>query len=164
MVMDPNGFYKPSVDLSLCVQCGKCTKTCPELNYPAAVQGLHYAPPRVFSGWATNDNIRMRSSSGGIFPVLAEFILKRGGVVYGAGWDEEMIGSVRHTRIEKLGDLPGLTGSKYLQSSTEGIFRLVKEDLKNNRDVLFGGTPCQTAGLQSFIRNDDQHLFLVDVA
>lgn len=164
MVMDPNGFYKPSVDLSLCVQCGKCTKTCPELNYPAAVQGLHYAPPRVFSGWATNDNIRMRSSSGGIFPVLAEFILKRGGVVYGAGWDEEMIGSVRHTRIEKLGDLPRLTGSKYLQSSTEGIFRLVKEDLKNNRDVLFVGTPCQTAGLQSFIRNDDQHLFLVDVA
>jgi len=108
-----------------------------------------------------NAEIRKNSSSGGIFYALAEKIIDNGGIVYGAAFSND--NSTKHVRISFRKDLLLLQGSKYVQSSTEGIFNLVKNDLQNGLTVLFSGTPCQIAGLQKFLRKKYDNLLSIEI-
>lgn len=156
MVEDAKGFLYPQVDSSICVECGACEKICP-IN---TAKSLLMTPLKAFAAWNKNRKEHLSSSSGGAAHVLSSHILDTGGVIYGCtanGID------VRHIRIDNKSELYKLQGSKYVQSDVRGLFKNVKDDLKNGKPVLFIGTPCQVAGLKNYIGSNVEHLYLVDL-
>ena len=127
-VENEQGFFYPKVVSDKCVGCGKCTKVCPELN----PYEENNEEPIAYSMRAS-DEIREESSSGGIFTVLANYILENEGIVCGAEMDEDF--SVRHVCIDNKNDLSRLRKSKYVQSNTGHIYREVEEYLQNGKKV-----------------------------
>lgn len=152
---DSEGFLYPHVDTSLCVDCGKCDKVCPVLS-----QGTPSRPLKVYAAINPNEDIRRQSSSGGIFTLLAEQIINAGGVVFGARFDESW--QVVHDYAETLEGLASFRGSKYVQSRIGDTYRHAEAFLKQGRQVLFTGTPCQIAGLRRFLRKEYDNLLAVD--
>lgn len=156
MVEDTKGFLYPQVDSSICIECGVCERVCPMDN----AKKLLMAPLKAYAAWNKNRKEHLSSSSGGAAYVLSSYILDAGGVVYGCTADGIY---VRHIRIENKSELYKLQGSKYVQSDVRGLFKNVKDDLKNGKSVLFIGTPCQVAGLKNYIGGNVEHLYLVDL-
>lgn len=150
------GFLAPAIDENLCTDCGLCAKACPALN----VRYENTTEPECYAA-AAEDEIRMKSSSGGIFSLLAEHILDKGGYICGAAFDKDW--SVRHIVIDNKQDLAKLRGSKYVQSDTENCYRETKKLLDAGKEVLFSGCPCQIAGLYSFLGKKYEKLFTVDI-
>lgn len=150
------GFLYPHIDIEKCVDCDLCSKVC-FLND-------HITPTfreNDISYYAAKAIERCNlSSSGGIFPLLAESVLKNGGVVIGAAWDDKF--NVKHILIKSKSELPLLCGSKYIQSNTEKVFKIVKEHL-SIQTVLFSGTPCQVKGLKTFLGKDYDNLITVEL-
>lgn len=104
---------------------------------------------------------RIESRSGGIFTAVSDYILKKGGVVYGCILDENF--KVKHIRAKNIEERNKMRGSKYVQSDLGHIFSHVKEDLEDEKLVLFSGTSCQIAGLKSFIGNQRKNLLCIDI-
>ena len=155
MVRDREGFSFPKVDPTACIHCGRCTAICPVLRKREA------GPlPAVFAAWNKNDEIRKDSTSGGVFTLLAEHVLERGGVVFGAALDGNQ--HLRHVACFRTEELWRLRGAKYVQSDLEGIFREIKEWLKT-RPVLFSGTPCQVDGLYRYLGERPENLVTCDL-
>lgn len=155
--IDKEGFERPEIDDSLCVDCGLCQKTCPMNNHPP----VHDAK-QVFSGWSLDENIRLKSSSGGAFTEIAKIVLSKGGVVFGCTLNKEL--KAEHIYVETLDELSErLTGSKYVQSHIGDSYKKAKTFLKQGRTVLFSGTPCQIAGLKNYLRKDYDNLLTVDL-
>lgn len=157
MSADSEGFLYPVVNPVTCVNCGLCRQACPILNPFPAENGVLSA----YAAYANEDNIRMRSSSGGIFSLLARKILEDGGVVFGAGYSEDF--SVRHEMISCQENLSRLQGSKYVQSRIEDTYQQAKEFLELGKTVLFSGVGCQIAGLKTFLGKDYSQLYTVDI-
>lgn len=159
MITDEYGFRYPKIDEEKCISCGACQRVC-------AFQYIEETnkPKNVFvSARKDNDKI-MQSASGGIFAIFAEKILKENGIVCGAALVEENgVLEPKHICIDKIEDLPKLLGSKYVQSDTNTVYGDVKKYLLNNRKVLFSGTPCQVAGLKSFLGKDYNDLLTLDI-
>lgn len=153
------GFYRPVIDKDICIGCLKCERTCPVINQlPDRGDGF---VPKLYAGWLLNEKIRMESSSGGAFTALATAIISdMGGVVYGAAYDADMV--IRHRRVNVLENLASLRLSKYAQSFIGETFRQVKADLESGRHVLFCGTPCQGAGLRSYLKKEYDKLIICD--
>ena len=151
-IKEDKGFRYPEIDATLCVDCGLCTKSCPVLN-PRQVADENKENTISYAIWNNNLMDRMNSSSGGAFSALADKTIKDGGIVYGAAWDDAM--QLRHIGVDDINSLESLRRSKYVQSNTDGVFKDVKQQLKTGRQVLFCGTPCQIAGLLSFLGNKD---------
>lgn len=116
---------------------------------------------KAYAGYNIDENIRISSSSGGVFTLLAEEILKNGGVVFGAEFDENY--NVKHGYVEKKEDLEKLRESKYVRSELGNSYVEVKKFLDSGRMVLFTGTPCQIAGLKKYLKEDYENLFLQDI-
>lgn len=153
---DALGFCYPKIDTGSCVECGHCASVCPALN-PL----LGQKPNIIFSGWSKDESVRMDSSSGGAFSEIARFFLERGGVVFGCVLDTHF--RAIHTYIERIADLPKLRRSKYVQSAIAYSYSEAKRFLKAGRLVLFSGTPCQIAGLLSFLKRPYENLYTVDL-
>lgn len=156
MLPDEEGFIQPVIDDALCVKCKLCEKTCPVLSCKKNANSLH---PNIYAMRA-DDEIRSRSSSGGIFTLAAQWILSQNGVVCGAAFDDNM--QLKHILIESENDLDQLRGSKYLQSNVNDIYIRIKSLLNSNRKVLFSGTPCQVAALYSVV-GENENLYTVDI-
>lgn len=156
MTEDEEGFLYPKVDISKCIDCHLCEKVCPVIN-----QDGPRTPLNVYAAKNQNDQIRLDSSSGGIFTILAEQVINTGGVVFGACWDEEW--NVKHDYAECLDNLSKFRSSKYLQSIIGDNYFKAEQFLKAGRTVLFTGTPCQIAGLKHFLRKDYDKLLAVEV-
>lgn len=116
--------------------------------------------PTVYACYNLNDEIRLQSSSGGVYGALADKVLKRDGVVYGVCFDENF--ETIHCKIDNLDELPLTFGSKYVPSRLENIFREVKISIEEDKEVLFVGTPCQVAGLRAFLGCSSNKLILMD--
>ena len=108
-----------------------------------------------------NQNERSQSTSGGIFPLFAEYVLDREGVIFGAAYDSDF--SVRHIKVCERKDLSLLQGAKYVQSVIGTSFLEAKRELVSGRLVLFSGTPCQCAGLKLFLGKPYENLLTVDI-
>lgn len=161
MRADAEGFLYPHIDASKCINCGMCQKVCPSIN-PAEVR----RPLGVYAAMAKDDALRLASSSGGIFSLLASDVLSKGGVVFGAAFDHNDW-HVYHRPVETEAELAELRGSKYVQSDVGDCYRQVKDFLDAGRPVLFTGTPCQIAALNKFLAQWKgtplDNLHLVDV-
>lgn len=153
---DAEGFLFPCVDSLNCVQCGLCDRVCPIQHVPQNNMVI-----KVFAGKNKNEIERFRSSSGGIFGLLARNYIENGGVVVGCKLDEGM--QAIHAVVENLQDLDSLFSSKYVQSSTQGIFIKVKQLLEKGEKVLFSGTPCQVAALRNFLGGEKKNLATIDI-
>lgn len=156
---DHEGFLYPAVDDDLCIECGDCLHACPALN--KLTRQNAFDAPFFYAGFNNDQKTRYLSSSGGIFSLIARQILSKNGAVYGAIYDYETL-SVQHTRADSEAGVGLMRKSKYVQSSSQGIFRQVQQDLEAGLPVLFTGTPCQAAGLQSFLGQTYPHLLICD--
>lgn len=156
MGSDAEGFLYPVIDSSLCVDCGICQSSCPVI----AKSERTVNTPNTLVAICSDDEVRMTSSSGGIFSILAEEVLQNGGIVFGAAFDGEF--KVVHTAVETKEDLPKLRGSKYVQSAVGESYRTAKEQLEKGRLVLFSGTPCQVEGLKGYLKKDYENLICLD--
>ncbi len=157
MVADKEGFLYPIIDEVKCSNCGVCKEICPIL---ATERNLNSPNPECFA-FSACDELRAESASGGAFPAIAEVILNEGGYVCGAAFDENM--TVRHTIINNKDDLQKLKNSKYVQSDVGQCYAEIKILLNSDKKVLFSGTPCQVAGLQSFLSQNYENLFTIDL-
>ena len=156
MKANEKGFLYPEIDKEKCIRCKKCVSVCPvnEKNGNETAK-VAYAFKR------RDDDKRMESQSGGAFSVLAEAIIKEGGVVYGVALNEE--GKAVYECVDSENDLVRLKGSKYVQADLHDTYLHVKEDLKK-RKVLFSGTPCYVAGLKQYLKNENtENLLMVDL-
>ncbi len=152
---DKQGFRYPVVNQSICIDCGSCERACPILTPHS-----EHIPLLVYAAKNNNAEIRKNSSSGGIFTLLAERVISEGGVVFGARFDEHW--EVVHDFTETVEGLAAFRGSKYLQSRIEDNYQKANSFLVKGRKVLFSGTPCQIAGLKSYLKKDYDNLVCVD--
>lgn len=158
MQADEEGFKYPKIDKEKCINCNLCEKVCPVLNRPKTNTK---EPIDVLAAYTKNEEERILSSSGGIFFELSSIILSKQGVIIGAGYDEQF--NVVHKIINNKEDLKELQGSKYVQSDTKNTYKEAKEILENGTEVLYVGTPCQIAGLKSFLQKDYNNLYTCDL-
>ena len=145
---DNEGFLYPQVDESVCTECGLCEKVCPILSPQEKI-----APLSVVGAKNRNEQERIDSSSGGVFLPLARDVINKGGVVFGAVYDEAW--EVHHVYTETIEGVYPMMGSKYLQSRIENTYREAETFLKQGREVMFVGSPCQIAGLHGYLRHKD---------
>lgn len=157
MKKDAEGFLRPFIDERRCKECKACINVCPvnkkEKN-KVTFQQKAYAVINL------NNKERKNSSSGGVFVLLARQVLCEGGVVFGAKFEKDF--SVKHDYVEKEIDLYKLQCSKYVQSDIANSYKLVKQFLTTGRKVLFSGTPCQVAGLKTYLNKDYVNLITQD--
>ena len=151
------GFLYPVIDSTKCIKCKLCEKKCPQNVVHNAKQSKFYM------AWHKDKEILMKSSSGGVFSALANWVLDRGGVIVGAAFNPKTR-EVSHELISGYEELSKLRLSKYFQSKTTHIFPQVKEQIKQGKLVLFTGTACQIAALNSFLGEiDRKQLITLDV-
>lgn len=160
MVEDNEGFSYPVVDSNLCVNCGLCIKSCP-INQSKEQDIEKDSVPKAYAVYNKNEDIRMKSSSGGVFTELAKEIIKNNGIVFGAVFDEDF--NVFHDEINNEKDLEKIRGSKYIQSNINNTYAKAKQYLEEGKEVLFTGTPCQIEGLYSFLRKNYENLYTHDL-
>ncbi|NLA85189.1 MAG: 4Fe-4S dicluster domain-containing protein [Clostridiales bacterium] len=153
---DNEGFWYPVVDNERCIDCGLCVKVCPIIN-----RVEYENKPITYACINNREDIRLESSSGGIFTLIAEQIIACGGIVFGARFDDNF--NVIHDYVDTKEGLQKFRGSKYLQSRIGETFKEVEKQLEKGRKVLFSGTPCQIAGLKSFLDKPNDSLFTVDI-
>lgn len=156
MVEDPCGYVHPVIDPDTCINCALCVKVCPAIN-----QVEYNYPIGCFAAAVKDESELLSSASGGIASLLSRHVISKGGVVYGCTGQD--IRNVHHIRIDKVDEVALLKGSKYVQSCIGDVYRQVKQDLKDDRLVLFTGTPCQIAGLYGYLRAKHEHLLTVDL-
>ena len=153
MVENKEGFFYPVIDHTQCIGCKKCYKVCP--NEPEDDEDV----VAVLAGYSHNRDIRLTSSSGGVFTHLAEEVLKRNGVVFGVAMQKSQ---AVVCAVENIEEIPKLRGSKYVQSRVGNAYGQVEKYLKEGRLVLFSGTPCQIAGLYRVLKKEYMRLITVD--
>lgn len=156
MTVDQEGFAYPVINMEQCVNCGICYRSCPTISVKR-----QKTYPRVLGMINRSKKIRKDSSSGGVFYSLAQFVLQSGGVVCGATLDEKML--VKHIIIQKNDQIDKLTRSKYVQSDLTNCYSLIQKLLAHDTKVLFVGTPCQVYGLHTFLNEEYENLFAVDL-
>lgn len=156
--LDKSGyFYQYIVDAEKCVDCGACVKVCP-VNSPIPHLNLKAA----YGGWHTDKEVVKTSSSGGAFQAIANYILSKGGIVYGAAYTDDCKEVICRSTEDTV--LDNIKRSKYVESTVGLVFREIKAKLEAGRYVLFCGTPCQVTGLMRYLGKNDERLLTVDFA
>lgn len=149
MVEDEKGFKYPKINDNKCINCSLCVKVCP-LKYK--LDKLEQVG--VYAIKNKDEKIRAISSSGGFFNALSDYVINNGGYVFGAAYDENF--DVYHMGTNSLSESQKFKGSKYVKSDTNTTYKEVKELLKNNKLVLYSGTPCQIHGLKMYLGKINQ--------
>lgn len=148
MVENSEGFQEPKIDKVKCINCNLCSNICPVNNIDS---NNNFNKPKIYASWSLDKENKKTSSSGGCFYEYAKYIISTGGIVIGAGFDDDF--NVIHKAVEKIEDIELLKGSKYVQSKIDNMYKKTKTYLDKKIKVLFVGTPCQIAGLYAFLNN-----------
>ncbi len=156
MKPDRCGFLYPTINEN-CIECNLCEKICTSRGQVSLVRN---SQPDTFAAWSNDSDIRYYSTSGGVFSELALNILHNGGLVAGAKYNSENL--VEHVIISNEDELTCIRQSKYIQSNSNGIYKLIKEQLFNNKVVLFCGAPCQVAALYAYLGKEYDKLITID--
>ena len=157
MIPDSQGFLYPSANAQTCINCGKCEAVCPILN-PEKESAFEQEAYIIQN---KDPEILKDSTSGGAFTAVAESILEKGGVVFGAGYGENF--RVIHKFAENSGELHSFRNSKYVQSDKGKSFSEARKFLREGRHVLFSGTPCEVEGLLKFLGSESESPLLLTV-
>ncbi|WP_232473252.1 polysaccharide pyruvyl transferase family protein [Brachyspira sp. SAP_772] len=157
MIETKEGFRYPLIDEDRCTNCGLCVKKCHALN-----DNFKTNFKQEIYDVRASDDIRMKSSSGGMFTILANYVLENNGYVCGAAFTKDWLG-VEHIIINNEQDLDKLRGSKYIESSLRNTFLEIKKLLNEKKQVLFSGCPCQVSALYSYLGKDYDNLITVDL-
>ncbi len=160
MEPDALGFLYPKVNNDLCVDCGLCQKVCKfQGEY---IPDNSFEEPKVYGARHADIAELSKSQSGAAFWAFAESLLEKGYVIYGVGYDDNL--HVIHKRVATIEECQELRGSKYTQSDLRGVFRALKKNLQQGEKIVFTGTPCQVAGLKSYIPNKlHENLLTIDL-
>lgn len=157
MTNDSEGFSYPIVNHHKCINCGICTNVCPILNTSQISDFT-----KAYACYSKNQEIVLKSSSGGLAYIISQYIISNGGIVYGAAFDEKW--NVTHKKISSIQELKYLKGSKYAQSNLDYTFSDVKQELIKGKTILFTGTNCQIQGLLEFLCKKYVNLYTLDIA
>ena len=149
MKEDEQGFKYPEIDALRCNHCGLCREICPFTILKKSVTP-HY---QVYAARHKSEEVLEHSSSGGMFTAFSDYVLNKEGIVYGCGYDSDF--RLVYRRAADRSSRDSLCGSKYVQSDLGDCYVQIKKDLKDGKHVCFIGTPCQCAGLQSFLTGAD---------
>lgn len=155
MQIEYEGFLYPVVDEIKCMDCGKCMKVCRDVKF-------YNEPQHIYACWSKDNALRAKSSSGGIFSLLAERILTRGGYVCAVGYSDDCTECL-HKIISSLGELDDLRRAKFVQSKKYDVYNRLKSLLLEGKEVLFCGTPCEVGGLRQFLRKKYNNLVTCDI-
>ena len=157
MKKDFDGCYYPALNRANCINCGKCRQICPVRNDDNQRDTLFF---NAYAGYANEERIRKASSSGGIFPLAAEWILEKGGMVFGASYRNN---KVKHTSGICKKEIEQFKGAKYVQSDIGFTYQETETALKDGKYVLFTGLPCQIAGLKAYLGKEYEKLYTIDL-
>lgn len=156
MQTDKLGALHPVIDQTKCIDCGMCVKTCPvnrEIDFKS--------PLKCYAAWRTDAEARLDSASGGIGALFSEYVVDKGGVVFGTAYDSEMV--PRGVCVESIDGLDALKGSKYVQSVVGNTYKNIRNKLNQGILVIYISTPCQIAGLYGFLKKHYDNLLTVDL-
>lgn len=156
MLADEEGFLRPVTNYKKCINCELCREICPINNYNHININI-----KTYAAKNKNLEIRLDSSSGGVFTAFAERTIKKNGIVFGASYDDQ--NDVVQTEVNTLETLKRLRSSKYVQSDVKDTYCLVKKHLNKKREVLYSGTPCQIQGLYAYLGKDYKNLLTIEV-
>jgi coenzyme F420-reducing hydrogenase beta subunit len=156
MRTEKEGFLIFDVSEAGCIDCGLCTKICPQNKIANATK-----PHRVVALRYKDDKVLLNSASGGAFVGMAATVLEQDGVVYGAAYQRDL--TVVHIAVESICDLKKLQSSKYVQSDTLNTYSDVKTMLRGGREILYSGTPCQIGGLYAYLGRDYPNLLTAEI-
>ena len=157
-VTDSEGFWYPQVNRDLCVDCGLCDKVCPIQNKANHIS--RFDEPQTFAAYTKDEAIRLDSTSGGIHSMLAMKMYEKNAYIGGAVYNAD--NTVSQIVDDNPARLPEIRSSKYLQSNAEGVYKEVKKLLKDGKNVLFCGTPCQIHALYNVVGKDWDNLYTCD--
>ncbi|MBP3793166.1 MAG: Coenzyme F420 hydrogenase/dehydrogenase, beta subunit C-terminal domain [Ruminococcus sp.] len=158
-ITSDEGFYYPRIDGSNCISCKKCVHSCPVLNKPC--YDSRYDNPIVCAIYTNNKKLLLNSASGGVFSQVATALIERKYSIYGAAFDNQLNVSIVKANTKK--ELERITGSKYIQANNSHVYLDIKSDLLRGHKVFYCGTPCQVAGLYSFLGGDSKNLITADI-
>lgn len=156
MQENEKGNIYPAVDEQKCINCNKCARICPEVT-PVK---LHNKQEKVLAIWINESKERKYSTSGGASYIMARTIIERGGYFCGAVYND---GGAEHSICNNIDELYRFQGSKYVHSNVKDVYKEVEILLKDGKEVLFTGTPCQVAALRSYLRKEYDKLYCIDI-
>lgn len=156
MIEDSCGFLYPEINQDKCIKCNRCKNVC---ENRIVIKKSNNVEPKTYACWSMNEETRYASTSGGAFSEVIEPFISKGGIVVAAEYGEDNL--VYHTVIDNVEDIAKIRQSKYIQSNIGNVYAEIREALKNGIKVLFCGAPCQVAGLNSVI-GENERLYTVD--
>lgn len=156
VIINNEGFSYPAINKNQCINCSLCEKKCPALT-----QSSKSDIKKAYALQIKSSLDLKNSASGGVAFLVGKKVIKKGGVCYGAIYDNEL--NVIHSRASNIEELKKQQGSKYVQSDIYQSFSKIKEDCKNGKPVLFIGTPCQVAAVKNYIGNQNKCLYTIDL-
>ena len=159
MQQDDEGFLIPIVDQGKCINCGLCRKTCAQIERFYNSDNL--AEKKFMGIKPKNEEISLKSTSGGIAYLISKNILERDGIVFGSAYDKSLM--PRNKYVTTIEELQELRGSKYVTSDTMNTFKEVKQFLDDGKVVLYTGVPCQIGGLKKYLKKDYENLYTIDI-
>lgn len=161
MGWNAEGFLTPRVNTDACINCGLCSKLCPAKQPEEAHQDELRRQLPAYGAWSTDAKTHLKSSSGGVFSVLSEVILRDGGCVFGVVWQDKQ--TAVFAKAETMDEVAAMRGSKYTMAIPGTVYRDVKTELLKGRRVLFSGTPCQVQALKAYLRKPYDRLVTFDI-
>ncbi|MDE5876023.1 MAG: Coenzyme F420 hydrogenase/dehydrogenase, beta subunit C-terminal domain [Muribaculaceae bacterium] len=154
MIQDEKGFKYPHINIDKCTDCGACRKICPQNSFNPLTS------KNIYAAFSKDKDVRMTSSSGGIFTELCKYVIGNGGIVFGVKYDKDWLPVFGYA--ESLEECEAFKVSKYAEADLTKVYHVLYEKIKSGTLVLFSGTPCQAAAIRTRFSNI-KNLIIIDL-
>ncbi len=154
------GLKMPRIAPEKCIHCGICLNKCVANPKRRSHPEPHFMG-KGYAAWVKNPDVRINSTSGGLYYALAKHLLDTGDYICGCAFTDDykraghILGNTRETLLRTM-------RSKYIQSDIGLAYRRIREVLESGKKVLFVGTPCQVDALRSFVSDKCENLVTCD--